>query len=121
MNPLEWDNAEKELALSAGAFVIAGRYSNPNEKAIIKFLARLAPRGYIIFSITIISFGIDHFLYAKGVSEYIPAWIPWKIFWTYLAGTGLFCSGIGILFRINTRVVAVLLGTMILIWFIILH
>jgi len=117
----EWDNAEKELALSGGAWVIAGGYSNENDSVILRFISRLAPWGYVIFSITMISFGIDHFLYAKAVSEYIPLWIPWKIFWAYVAGTALMGSGIGILLKIRIRLIAALLGTMILIWFIILH
>ena len=117
----EWDNAEKELALSAGALVIAGHYPGGKEISFISFLARLIQFGEIIFSITIISFGIDHFLYAKDVAEYIPAWIPNRIFWAYLAGAGLLGSGIAILLKIRIRLFAGLLGTMILIWFIILH
>jgi uncharacterized membrane protein len=117
----EWDNAEKELALSSGAFVIAGGFSKTNENSVVSFLSKLIPFGSVLFSLTIISFGIDHFLYANVVSEYIPSWIPNRIFWTYLAGTALFGSGIGILVKIKVRLMAALLGTMILIWFIILH
>jgi uncharacterized membrane protein YphA (DoxX/SURF4 family) len=121
MQPIEWDNAEKELDLSAGAFVIAGSVSKKNKNIVENFLSKLIPLGAIVFSITIITFGIDHFLYAKGVSEYIPSWIPNHMFWTYLAGIALFGAGIAILLKIRIRLFATLLGTMIFIWFIILH
>jgi uncharacterized membrane protein len=121
MHLVEWDNAEKELALSAGAFIIAGCFPRENENSLISFLSKLIPFGTILFSITIISFGIDHFLYAKDVADYIPSWIPNHIFWAYFAGAALFSSGVGILLKIKQRLSATLLGTMVFIWFIILH
>ena len=117
----EWDNAEKELALSSGAFIIAGRYSVKNENPLFGLLGKLALSGTILFCITIISFGIDHFLYAKEVAEYIPSWVPNPMFWAYFAGVALLGSGIAIILKIKLRLVATLLGTMIFIWFIILH
>src|SRR6185295_9132213 len=116
-----WDSAEKELALSGGAFIIASCFSKNNEPPFRRFLAKLLPFGIIIFSITMISFGIDHFLYAKDVAEYIPSWVQHKIFWSYFAGTALLGSGIAIILNIKQRLFAALLGTMIFIWFIILH
>ena len=68
-----------------------------------------------------ISFGILHFLYAKDVSDYVPSWVPNRLFWTYLAGTGLLVSGLAIILKIKPRLAATLLGAMIFIWFIILH
>jgi hypothetical protein len=99
-----WENAAKELAFAGGAFVIAG--------------SRV---GSIIFSLTILSFGIDHFLFAKEATGYMPAWISYKLFWMYLTGTALVGSSLAILFRIKPRLFAGLLGTMIFIWVVILH
>jgi len=117
----EWENAEKELALSSGAFVIAGCFSEKKENPLFRLLAKLIPLGPVFFSITITSFGIDHFLYAKDVSDYIPSWIPNHMFWTYFAGTALIGSGMAIMLKIKTGLSAGLLGTMIFTWFIILH
>ncbi len=101
----DWENAEKELALSSGTFIIAGCFPGKNENSLILFLAKLVPLGAILFSITIISFGIDHFLYAKDVADYIPSWIPNLIFWAYFAGAALLGSGVGIMFKIKQRLV----------------
>ena len=43
------------------------------------------------------------------------------MFWTYLAGTALIGSGLAIILKIKPGLIAALLGTMIFIWFIILH
>jgi uncharacterized membrane protein len=116
-----WENAAKELALAAGGLVIAGCYSGKKEHPLFTFLSKLIPFGIILYSLTIISFGIDHFLYGREAADYIPSWIPNHLFWIYFAGVALLGAGIGILLRIRTRLMALLLGTMILIWVIILH
>ena len=121
-----WANAEKELALSGGAFVVAGSLPNGNTQdqknpVIIQLLEKLIPFGGVFFSITMISFGIDHFLYAEGVATLVPSWIPNHIFWTYFAAVALIGSGAAIILKIKLKIIATLLGTMILLWFIFLH
>ncbi len=117
----EWENAAKELSLASGAFVIAGCFPEKNEKPFTGFLGTLMPYGTILFAITIISFSIVHFLYAKEAADYVPSWIPNHIFWIYFAGVALLASGIGIILNIRRGLAATLLGTMIFIWFVILH
>ncbi|HEY4148564.1 MAG TPA: hypothetical protein VGM41_06540 [Chitinophagaceae bacterium] len=116
-----WENAAKELVFSGGAFVIAGCFSEKSENPLTGFLKKLLPLGTIVFSLTIISFGINHFLYAKEASGYIPSWVPSHIFWMYFTGSALIGSAIAIIFKIKPRLFAALLGTMIFIWVIILH
>lgn len=102
----QWENAAKELALAGGAF------------ALVKKYLRL---GAILFGLTIVSFGIDHFLFAKEAAGYIPSWIPNHLFWMYVTGSALLGSGIAITLKFRPGLFAALLGTMILIWVIILH
>lgn len=117
----DWENAAKELALACGAFVIASCFSEETKNPFIRFLNRLVPFMAIVFSITIISFGVDHFLYAKEVADYVPSWVPFHLFWAYFAGAALLGSGFVIIFKIKPRLAAVLLGIMTFSWFIILH
>ena len=118
---VEWDNAEKELALAGGAFLIAGCFSEKNEHPFGRIWRRLMPFGAVLFAIPIISFGILHFLYTKEASTLIPSWMPGPIFWTYFAGVALIGSGIAIILKIRPGLIAALLGTMIFIWFVIIH
>src|SRR5260221_13037774 len=97
----DWENAAKELALSGGAFVIAGCYSEKNDTALTRFLTKLIPLGTILFSITIISFSIDHFLFAKEAADYVPSWVPYHLFWIYFCGIALLGSGLAILLKVN--------------------
>ncbi len=119
-----WTKALKELAFSGGAFVVAGSYTGENLQSKSRLsnpLKKLIPFGRVFFSITMILFGIDHFLYIDYVAPLVPAWIPGHNFWTYFAGVALIGSGVAIILRIKLRLVASLLGTMIFLWFIFLH
>jgi hypothetical protein len=117
----DWENAVKILTLAAGALVIAGLFPKKNGDSFTGFLEKLAPFGSILFAITIIDYGISHFLYAKEASDYVPSWIPYHLFWMYFCGAALLGSGIAILLKIRVGLSASLLGTMIFIWFISLH
>ena len=50
--------------------------------------------GRIFFSIMLIVFGIDHFLYTEGVAKLVPGWIPGPVFWTYFGAVALIGSGV---------------------------
>src|SRR4029077_5182470 len=106
---------------AGGAFVLAGYFSTHTDSFRKRFSDKLVPFGAILFVIPIISFGILHLLYAKDVSTMVPSWIPFPLFWTYFAGIALIGSGIAIILKIRPWSIAALLGTMILIWFVILH
>ncbi|MDP9042984.1 MAG: hypothetical protein M3N30_13460 [Bacteroidota bacterium] len=119
-----WTKAFKELAFSGGAFVVAGSYckeSVQTKSTLINLLKKFIPFGKVFFSITMIAFGIDHFLYREFVASLVPAWIPDHIFWTYFTGSALIGSGIAIIAKIQLKIVASLLGAMIFLWLIFLH
>jgi uncharacterized membrane protein len=121
-----WTDPLKELALSGGAFVIAGSFLKNNSSAYSKtsfigFLEKIIPFGKFFFAIMLIAFGVDHFYYTEFVSGLVPTWIPWKIFWTYFAGTALIGSGLAIFFKPWTKTIALLSALMMFLWFIILH
>lgn len=117
----DWENSAKELALAAGAFVIAGRFSEKNGNTLIKVLEKLIPFGAILFALTIISFSVDHYLYAKEAADYVPSWVPYHLFWIYFTGAALFCSGLAIIVKIKHGLAATLLGAMTFTWVVILH
>jgi len=113
-----WTNALKELAFSGGALVVASSFPETRLFISNKMLLTL---GRIFFSIMLIVFGIDHFLYIDFVAPLVPNWIPGHIFWTYFGAVALIGSGVCIILKIKIRLVGMLLGSMLLLWFIILH
>ncbi len=121
-----WTNSLKEFAYAGGAFIVVSHMGETRENAIPKsrpsgFLQKFIPFGPIMFCITMISFGIDHFLYTQSVENLVPGWIPMHRFWTYFAGIALIGSGIAIILRVQTKLIGNLLGIMIFLWLILLH
>lgn len=121
-----WAEASKALALCGGAFVTAGSFVDSEEIHTYtsrwkKLLQRIIPLGPVFFCITMIEYGIDHFLYADGIATLVPSWIPMPVFWTYFAGAMLIGSGVAIILKIKLKLVALLQAAMIFIWFLILH
>jgi uncharacterized membrane protein len=122
-----WTIPLKALAQAGGAFVVAHSFSvnkaEPITQAntLTRSLERLIPFGRIFFSIPMVIFGVDHFIYAEGVSGLIPGWMPVPLFWTYFTGVALIAAGISIIFKIQVKLSATLLGIMIFTWFAILH
>lgn len=121
-----WNNALKELSFSGGAFIMAASFPSdqdqyPAASAIGRPLEKLIPLGPIFFAIMLIIFGTEHMLYAEYVKALVPDWIPGHLFWTYFAGIILIGAGVGFILRIQLRLIALLLGIAIFVWFLILH
>jgi uncharacterized membrane protein len=116
-----WTNAFKILAFSGSAFIVARSFDVSRVEGSIEALVKLARFGRIFFGLMLLVFGIDHFLYASGVATLVPNWIPFSLFWTYLAGVALIGAGVSIIIRFQLRLVSMLTGIMIFIWFLVLH
>src|SRR6185437_16156294 len=91
----------------------------PHHVLLNDHVAAIYLSGALLFVLAIISFGLDHYVYAHEATGYMPTWIGYQLFWIYFTGTCLLGSGIAILLKIRVRLFAALLGTMILIWVII--
>ncbi|OQP47929.1 hypothetical protein A4H97_30455 [Niastella yeongjuensis] len=113
-----WTDPLKELALSGGAFVMAGIAGGTTGLAT---LAKLIPLGKYFFATTLLLFGIDHFLYTEFVASLVPAWVPDHTFWANLAGVALIGTGTAIFLKIKRRKIVLLASAMLFLWLILLH
>jgi len=120
-----WANASKGLAFTGGAFVVAGSFAGESgatqTNRLLAILEKIVPFGRVFFSIVMIEFGIDHFLYIDFISTMVPAWIPGHVFWTYLGGVALIGAGAAIILNLWLKPVSLLLAAMLFLWFIMLH
>jgi len=118
-----WTSALKELALAGGAFIIAGTFKPgpAPQSGILAALEKAIPLGPLFFSITMASFGTDHFLYAERLSNIVPSYFPDRVFWMYLTGVVLLGAGISIALNIRRGAVALLFSVTLFMWVILLH
>jgi uncharacterized membrane protein YphA (DoxX/SURF4 family) len=113
-----WTNPLKELAFSGGALIMAASFTEAASHASDKLFLII---GRIFFSAMLIAFGIDHFLYTEFVATLVPNWLPGHLFWTYFGAVALIGSGACIMLKVKIRLVSILLGIMLFLWFVILH
>jgi len=110
------------LTLSAIAFSLAGILPdgrNSSASGIATNWPLLL--GHFLLAISMVVFGAQHFMYAGFIATLIPAWIPLHLFWVYLTGTGLIVAGLSIATGILAPLASIGLGTMFLLWFLLLH
>jgi uncharacterized membrane protein len=100
-----WTNLGKALALSGGAFAVAG------------FLQA----GRFCLGAFLVSSGVQHFLFPAFVAMLVPTWLPGAMFWGYFAGVALILGGVGLVVPRTARLAGALSGLMIASWVVLLH
>jgi uncharacterized membrane protein len=77
--------------------------------------------GRIFVAVSLVVFGIQHFIYGGFVATLVPAFMPGRLFWAYFVGVAFFAAAIGILIRMLARPAATLLGVMFFLFVVLLH
>ncbi|HXN21294.1 MAG TPA: DoxX family protein [Candidatus Dormibacteraeota bacterium] len=98
-----------ELAvLLAGGWVLFAKLAGLREGSPLTFVTgengiRLAR---MLFAVSLIPIGLSHLVYVKQTAGLVPAWLPYRVGWTYLTGAGQIACGLGVLFSIFPRAAA---------------
>lgn len=77
--------------------------------------------GRIFVALSLIVFGVQHFIYGGFVAGLVPAWMPGRLFWAYFVGVAFFAAALGILIPILARPAATMLGVMFFLFVLLLH
>ena len=121
-NGTDRTRAFEGLTLSSIAFTLAGIL--PKDRSSSESSTRanwLLILGRSLFAVSMIVFGAQHFMYAAFIATLIPAWIPFHLFWVCFTGTGFIVAGLSIAIGILAPLASIALGTMFLLWFLVLH
>lgn len=100
------------LSLATFAWLVQG------PRAMPEFITRLC--RYLL-AMSLVVFGVDHFLSLGFIAALLPAWIPWHVFWVAFFGVALISAGLSIGIGLLTRWSAASLGLMFAIWVVTLH
>jgi uncharacterized membrane protein YphA (DoxX/SURF4 family) len=75
----------------------------------------------IVFGISMVIFGWQHFMYAQFLVNLVQTWLPAHAFWIYFTGTAMMAAGAAIATGILARVAGISLGVMFALFFLTLH
>ncbi|QIP17054.1 hypothetical protein G8759_32675 [Spirosoma aureum] len=117
-----WTTFSELIALMGGALVIAGGLLTDFTVTRRGYFTNIYMRyGSLLYALSLIIFGIQHFIYANFVATLIPSWIPGHLFWTYLIGLAFIATAASVLLKKQIPLSTTLLGIMFLLWVILLH
>jgi uncharacterized membrane protein YphA (DoxX/SURF4 family) len=105
-DPGPWTSGFEILAMGGVAMVLAGTAIG---------------LGRLLFAISLVVFGVQHFLYARFISTLVPSWIPGHLFWAYFVGVAFVASALSVAARKHAGLAATLLGLMFFLWVISVH
>jgi len=121
-NGTDRTRAFEGLTLSAIAFALAGALRLKGAFFGRRNLLRdLITFGHLLFAISMIVFGAQHFMYAAFIATLIHSWIPAHLFWVYFTGAGFIVAALCIATSILASLASMGLGVMFLLWFLLLH
>jgi uncharacterized membrane protein len=101
-----WLAIAEILAVGAGAWTLYWLGANT------AFRDRGIELGVTFFGLMLPVFGIAHFLYVDFTASFIPAWIPWRVFWAWFTGAGHIAAGLAIVTRVIPNIGSTLLAIM---------
>lgn len=74
-----------------------------------------------LYGVTLLIFGLSHFVYAEFTASMIPSWLPARLFLAYLTGAVHCAAGIALLARFRPRLVAAIEAGMMLSFVLLVH
>src|SRR5437763_5200808 len=77
--------------------------------------------GRVFVAVSLVVFGVQHFLYGGFVAGLVPAFMPGRLFWAYFVGLAFFAAAAGILYEEMARPAATMLGVMFFLFVVLLH
>src|SRR5215510_5491377 len=103
-----------EVAMcSAGiALFVIGVLSAKNEIAKARSLDKLVALSNLCFAIPLAVFGALHLFGPQFVSNIVPRYMLWRMFWVYFVGCALIVASLSIATKIGVRWSGLLVGIM---------
>lgn len=89
----------------------------PNSHGVDKFVVF----GRVFYAVPLGIFAAEHFTITNDLASGIPRWIPWHMFWAYFVGVALVAAAVSIILEWESRLAAILLGIMFVLFVLTLH
>lgn len=100
------------MSAAGVVFLLIGLWAARSDFAEAHGLDKVVALGNLCFALPLAVFGAEHFSAASGISQLVPKFMPWPLFWTYLVGVALIAASLSIATKIQVQWSGLLFGVM---------
>jgi len=109
---LEFSRTATSMSGAALVFLLIAAWAAKADIAQARGLDKFVVLGNLCFALPLAVFGAEHLSAARGISQIVPSFIPWHLFWAYFVGFALLAASLSIATKIQVRWSGFLFGTM---------
>lgn len=107
---------------SAGiAVFLIGLWAAKSEIAAARGLDKIVALTNVCFAVPLAVFGAEHLSSPGSLTDLVPAYMPWRLFWVYFVGFALIAASLSIATRIAVRWSGLLFGIMMFLFDAMIH
>lgn len=108
----EFSRTATSMWVAGIALLLIGLWAAKNDVGSASGLDKVVALANLCFALPLAVFAAEHFSAARGISQIVPKFVPWALFWTYLVGVAHLAASLSIATKIQVRWSGLLFGIM---------